>query len=80
MAGSPADSAGLRPDDVVVAVDGRPVRDVAGVLVAVEDALVGATLRLTVRTPGDGERAVEVVAADLNELPGLLNRPPPAAA
>jgi hypothetical protein len=62
--GSPADAAGLAVDDVVVAVGGKPVRDVAAVLAAVDDAEVGQTVRVTVRRPAE-TLDIEVVAADL---------------
>ena len=62
--GSPADAAGLAVDDVVVAVGGKPVRDVAAVLAAVDDAEVGETVRVTVRRPAE-TLDIEVVAADL---------------
>lgn len=62
--GSPADTAGLVVDDVVVAVGGKPVRDVAAVLAAVDDARVGEAVCVTVRRPSE-TLEIEVVAADL---------------
>ena len=47
-----------------VAVGGKPVRDVAAVLAAVDDAEVGETVRVTVRRPAE-TLDIEVVAADL---------------
>ena len=76
VAGAPAASAGLVAGDVVTAVDGAPVKDVAGLLAAVEESRVGNTLRLDVRRDGL-ELCVAVVAADLDI--GLAEAFPPAA-
>jgi len=46
--GSPADKAGLRPGDIIVAVDGKPVRSEDDLRDVFESAGVGATVTLTV--------------------------------
>jgi S1-C subfamily serine protease len=58
--GGPADQAGLRRGDVIVAVAGRPVATPADVVVAVDGAGVGRVLQLTVTRGGD-QRIVAVV-------------------
>jgi carboxyl-terminal processing protease len=68
--GSPAEAAGLQPDDVIVAVDGRrtldhPIDEVAGWV----RGEAGTTVELTIRRGTDGtdgtERTVPVVRADV---------------
>ncbi len=58
--GGPADKAGLRPGDVILTIDGRPVTDPDQFVVAVRARSVGETVRLTVRR-GSTERAVTMV-------------------
>jgi putative serine protease PepD len=58
-AGTPADSAGLEEGDMVVAVDGKPVSDGIGLIVAIRSHQPGETIRLTVRRDGQ-ERRVEI--------------------
>ncbi|HET9691524.1 MAG TPA: S1C family serine protease [Acidimicrobiales bacterium] len=48
-AGSPAAAAGMRADDVVVAVDGRPVTSSGALMEMVDDATVGQVASLTYR-------------------------------
>jgi putative serine protease PepD len=57
--GTPASRAGLRQGDVVVAVDGKPVTDGIGLIVAIRSHQPGETIRLTVRRDGS-ERTLEV--------------------
>ena len=52
-AGSPADQAGLRKGDVVVAVDGTTVDDGIGLIVAIRAHQPGDVVTLTVRRRGD---------------------------
>jgi S1-C subfamily serine protease len=51
--GSPADNAGLQERDVVVSVDGQPVRDASAFRSVVENTKPGDILRLRVRR-GEG--------------------------
>jgi putative serine protease PepD len=55
----PAEQAGLQPGDVIVAIDGKPVDDSSGLIVAIRSKQPGDTVRLTVRREGD-EREVTV--------------------
>jgi carboxyl-terminal processing protease len=65
--GSPAEAAGLQPDDVIVAVDGRKTADhtideIAGWV----RGEAGTSVELTIRHGADGtERAVSIVRADV---------------
>ncbi len=52
LRGSPADRAGLEPGDVVLSVDGRPVRDAAGLRNELAAAAVGGQLRFLVLRSG----------------------------
>ena len=58
--GSPADKAGLRPGDLIVRANGKPVATHSAVAVLLRDRLVGATTRLEVRRQDD-RRLIEVV-------------------
>jgi putative serine protease PepD len=59
--GGPADRAGIRPGDVILAIDGRPVTESDELVVAIRARAPGDAVTLTVRT-GDGEeREVRVV-------------------
>ena len=65
--GSPAEGAGLQPDDLIVAVDGRktvdrPIDEVAGWV----RGEAGTSVELTIRHGNDGaERTVPIVRADV---------------
>ena len=65
--GSPAEAAGLKPDDVIIAVDGQKtaghtIDDVAGWV----RGEAGTKVDLTIRTGNDGpERTVSIVRADV---------------
>ena len=61
--GSPADLAGIRPGDVIVAIDGRPVTEPDEVVVAIRARAPGDTVTLRIRT-GEEERDVRVVLAE----------------
>jgi putative serine protease PepD len=50
--GGPADTAGVRAGDKIVAVDGRPIQDSTGLIVAVRDKAVGDTVDLTIERNG----------------------------
>ncbi len=59
LAGSPAAAAGLEPTDVIVSVDGKPVRKRSDLRPLITTRGAGATLRLGVRS-ADGLRQVRV--------------------
>jgi serine protease Do len=52
LRGSPADRAGIEPGDVVLSVDGRPVRDAAALRNELAAAAVGAEVRFSVLRNG----------------------------
>lgn len=57
--GTPAESAGLLKDDVVTAVDGKPVTDGIALIVAIRTHQPGDTIEFTVQR-GGSERAFEI--------------------
>jgi putative serine protease PepD len=63
--GGPAATAGIKPGDVILAIDGRPVNSLPELVVAIRAHNPGDTVRLTVRSGGT-ERTVPVrlAAAD----------------
>jgi PDZ domain-containing protein len=75
LPGSPAAKAGLEPTDVIIAVDGRPVRTTTDLRKLISRHKPGETVRLSVRAPkgleelrartvGDGKRPVIGVLVD----------------
>lgn len=56
----PADRAGIKPGDVILAIDGRPVTASDELIVAIRAKAPGDTVTLRVRS-GSGERDVDVV-------------------
>jgi serine protease DegQ len=60
----PAERAGLRPGDVMTAVDGQPTRTPEDFLAALRPHKPGDTLRLTVRSSGQGDRTVDLTVTD----------------
>ncbi|KQR12317.1 S1C family serine protease [Cellulomonas sp. Leaf334] len=58
-AGGPAESAGIHPGDVILAIDGRPVTDPDELIVAIRARTPGDTIVLHVRS-GSSERDVRV--------------------
>jgi S1-C subfamily serine protease len=67
MPGAPGERAGLRPGDVVVAIDGEQVADRAGLYRAVSRRTPGTPVVLTVMR-GDRQVAVEVSSGDVVEF------------
>ena len=64
VADGPADRAGIRPGDVILEIDGRPVTSPDELIVAIRAKQAGDTVTLRVRT-GDDERDVRVVLSEL---------------
>jgi putative serine protease PepD len=62
LKGGPAEQAGLRPGDVITAIDGGKVADSAELIVAIRSHRPGQTVTLTVKRSGD-ERQVRVTLA-----------------
>jgi serine protease DegQ len=61
LTGGPADKAGVKPGDVLVAIDGRPVADPQGVLNLVTGIAPGAAARMKMKRKGqDLELAVTI--------------------
>ncbi|UJP41235.1 S1C family serine protease [Cellulomonas palmilytica] len=58
-AGGPAQDAGIRPGDVIVAIDGRPVTDPDELIVAIRAHEPGEVIELTVRSRGE-DRTLQV--------------------
>lgn len=78
MPGSPAAKAGLKVHDIVKSIDGRPIRDVAGLVAAVE-AAGDAGLKIDVIRAGKAQTLAVVPAARPDAdvlLPPGLNLPP----
>jgi S1-C subfamily serine protease len=61
--GTPAAQAGLQPEDIVVVVDGDPIRSMEELVAAVRDRDVGESLAITYRR-GDAEQTVTVTLAE----------------
>ncbi|HSE08310.1 MAG TPA: trypsin-like peptidase domain-containing protein [Nocardioidaceae bacterium] len=57
--GTPADQAGLKKGDIVIAVEEKPVADGIGLIVAIRSHQPGETIRLTVRRQGQ-ERTLQI--------------------
>ena len=68
--GGPAARAGLREEDVIVAIDGRPMADPAAVVSAIERRGIGDALTVTVRR-GASTLDVSLTPVDMSSL----NRP-----
>ncbi len=64
MPNTPAAVGGLRRGDIILEVDGQPVRSADGLQSTVENSKVGQTLRLKVRR-GDQTRLLQVTTAEL---------------
>jgi putative serine protease PepD len=57
--GGPAERAGLKPGDVIVAIDGKPVADSSELIVSIRTHSPGDTITLTLQRDGN-ERTVKV--------------------
>jgi len=64
--GSPGESAGIEPGDVILEIDGHDVRDRSEFDERVAAAAIGSTLKLTVQR-GTNQRTVAVAASQLTE-------------
>jgi serine protease Do len=64
MPNSPAAAAGIRPEDVLVELDGRPVEDVGALQAALSEDRIGGTLELTLVRNGS-LRSLTVQPAEL---------------
>ncbi|MGH2684101.1 MAG: S1C family serine protease, partial [Actinomycetota bacterium] len=60
---SPAAAAELRNDDVIVAIDGRPIANMSALVVALRRLDPGTTVELTVRRGGE-QLAIDVTVAE----------------
>ena len=71
--GSPAEKAGLKAHDSVYAVDGDPVLlEEGGDVVLRIRGEAGTKVMLTVQTPGNDQREVEITRAEINGITGLF--------
>ena len=61
--GGPGDMAGIKPGDVILSIDGRPVTDPDELIVAIRSRAPGDTIELKVRR-GNQERTVSVVLGE----------------
>ena len=64
--GGPADNAGLRPGDVIVAFDGKPVTGPDELIVAIRSAVPGDTVAVTFERDGK-EQTVDVVLGEATD-------------
>jgi serine protease Do len=65
-AGSPADRAGLKSGDVIVAMNGQPIADATQLKLRVAEAGPGANIQFTINRNG----ATQTIDASLGQLPG----------
>ena len=63
VVGGPAERAGIKPGDIILAIDGRPVTAPDELIVAIRARAPGDSVTLTVRT-GDGEEREVYVVLD----------------
>ncbi|GGK65601.1 S1C family serine protease [Ornithinimicrobium pekingense] len=61
--GGPAESAGVRPGDVIVSVDGTRIRDSQHLLVVLRSYAVGDTVEMVLRDDAGDERTVSITLA-----------------
>ncbi len=65
--GGPAEAAGVKPGDVILAIDGEPVKDSSELIVQLRSHEVGDTVEVLLRSPGGAERTVPVTLAGATE-------------
>ena len=65
--GSPADKAGIKKGDIIVAVDGDEITSADGMILAVRSHDIGDTVKVTLMR-GDSKKTVEVTLGDDAEL------------
>ena len=61
--GGPAETAGVRPGDVIVSVDGTRIRDSQHLLVVLRSYAVGDTVAMVLRDDAGDERTVSITLA-----------------
>ena len=71
-AGTPAETVGLKPGDVLLAIDNHPVQDVGDVVAALHAAVDDATVRYTVLRLGADTEVIDVRLAPIPGAPGAL--------
>jgi serine protease Do len=64
LKGSPAEKAGVKRGDIIVAIDGEPVQNTAAMRFQVSEVMPGATVKVKVLRDGK-EKVIPVVAGDL---------------
>lgn len=75
MDGTPAELAGLRPGDLIVRIDARPVRDMTlAEAVSAMRGEVGSVVELTIRRPGSVELMHFSLVRSLIEVPSVSAR------
>ncbi len=67
--GTPAEQAGLRTNDVITAIDGKPIDDESALAKIVDSRKPGDTVTLTVLRPSSGGPQALTLRATLTELP-----------
>ena len=66
VAGSPADKAGLRPGDIITALDGAPINSSDELIVAIRAKSVGDTVKLSIDRAGKSATIKVTLAASQN--------------
>ena len=65
-AGSPADSAGIVVNDIVLSVDGEPIDGQAGLVAAIRDAVPGQKVKIEISRNGERMTFEATLAARTN--------------
>jgi membrane-associated protease RseP (regulator of RpoE activity) len=74
IAGSPAEKAGIKAQDVITAVDGKEVKSPENLLQAVLGHKVGDTIKVTVNRGGQSQELNVTLASSSSVLPDSLNK------